>query len=131
MAAKDTTRPPSHLSTQDIVREVDQVEFDCATFLFPHRRRISSRSRSVAERKEITEVRVQLYQRSGGQCELRLSPKCWGQFTFAQMHTCHVRSRARCGTWDLDNLKAGCAECHIGWEHNGGKPCPPKIERNK
>jgi len=113
MADKHPTRPPSFPSTQDILREVDQVEYDCATFLFPHRR-IRSRSKSAAERKQIAEARAQLYQRSGGLCELRLSPKCWGQFTFSQMHTCHVVSRARGGTWYLDNLKAGCPECHTG-----------------
>ena len=118
---------PQPLDVQDILHEVDQVEHDCATFLFPHRR-IRCHPRSAAERKQIAEARAQLYDRCQGLCELRLSPKCWGSITFETMHTCHVISRARGGTWDLDNLKAGCPECHTGWEHNGGKPGPPKQQ---
>jgi 5-methylcytosine-specific restriction endonuclease McrA len=117
---------PQPLDVQDILREVDQVEHDCAVFLFPHRR-IRCRSKSAAERRHIAEVRAQLYERSAGQCELRSSPKCLVGITFETMHACHVISRARGGRFDLENLKAGCPECHIGWEHNGGKPCPPKT----
>jgi hypothetical protein len=111
------------LSVEDIVREVAQTERDFAFYLFPAIRR---HAKSPAERRHIAEVRAQLYERSAGQCEMRVSPKCLGWITFETMHTCHVISRARSGPWDLANLKAGCAECHIGWEHNGGKPCPPK-----
>jgi 5-methylcytosine-specific restriction endonuclease McrA len=101
------------------------ADINLANFLFPPQQ-IRRRSKSAAERRHITEARIQLYERSGGMCELRLSPKCLVQVIFETMHMCHVVSRARGGTWDLDNLKAGCPECHIGWLHNGGKPCPPK-----
>jgi hypothetical protein len=87
---------------------------------------IRRRRKSPAERRHITEARVALYERSEGLCELRLSPKCWARITWETMHTCHIISQARCGDWALENLKAGCPECHIGWQHNGGKPCPPK-----
>jgi 5-methylcytosine-specific restriction endonuclease McrA len=86
---------------------------------------IRRHSKPAAERKLITEARVRLYERSYGLCELRLSPKCWRQITWHTMHACHVISRARGGPWDLDNLKAGCPECHL-WEHSGGKVCPQK-----
>lgn len=119
------TSSPSTIDVQEILREVDQTEFDCARFLFPHRK-IRCRSKSAAERRQIAEARAQLYERSQGLCELHVSPKCWLRITFETMHTCHVISRARGGTWDLNNLKAGCVECHTGWEHNGGKPCPAK-----
>src|SRR5438132_586085 len=92
---------------------------------FPFQR-IRRKSKPIAERRHIMEIRVQLYERSGGLCELQVSPKCPRQISFLTMHTCHVVSRGRGGPWDLENLKAGCLECHIGWEHNGGKPCPPK-----
>jgi 5-methylcytosine-specific restriction endonuclease McrA len=71
---------------------------------------------------------IRLYERSEGFCELRISPKCWRWITFESMHTCHVIHRSQGGTWDLDNLKAGCPECHTGWEHNGGKPCTRQRE---
>jgi hypothetical protein len=90
MADYDSTRqssPPQPLDAQDILREVDQVERDCAAFLFPHRR-IRARSKSTAERRQIAEARAELYERSQGLCELRLSPKCWVRITFETMHTC-------------------------------------------
>jgi hypothetical protein len=101
------------------------AETNLAVFLPPFQI-IRRRHRSAAEKAHTTEARVQLYERSQGQCELRVSPKCWGSITWNTMHAAHVVSRARLGTWELENLKAGCPECHIGWQHNGGKPCPPK-----
>lgn len=101
-------------------------EPDLIKLLFSALRPIRRRSKPTAEKAHITEARVQLYERSRGQCELRLSPKCWGGITWYTMHACHVISRPRGGTWNLDNLRAGCPECHIGWQHNGGKPCPQK-----
>lgn len=97
----------------------------CSAYLFPFRQ-IRCRTKTRAERNRIIEARIQLYERSQGQCELRLSPKCWQWVSWETMHACHVISRARGGMWDLENLKAGCPECHIGWQHNGGKPCPQK-----
>jgi len=87
---------------------------------------IRRKRKSTAERRQIAEARAQVYERSEGLCELRISPKCWRRITFATMHTCHVIHRSRGGTWDVENLRAGCPECHTGWQHNGGKPCPPK-----
>ncbi len=114
--------PSSQIDTAETIRIADEA-IRPILFLFP---RIRRKAKSRAERRHIAEVRAQLYQRSEGLCELRISPKCWHGITFDTMHTCHVIHRSRGGTWDLENLKAGCPECHIGWEHNGGKPCPPK-----
>lgn len=116
---------PQQLDVHDIVRQVARTEQDCAAFLFSYFR-IRRHAKSPAERRHIVEIRAQLYVRSAGQCEMRISPKCLGWINYETMHTCHVISRGRGGPWDLANLKAGCGECHIGWEHNGGKPCPPK-----
>jgi 5-methylcytosine-specific restriction endonuclease McrA len=111
------------LSVSDIVAEVARVERECGFYLFP---RIRCHAKSRVERKRITEARVQLYERSQGLCELRLSAECWGQITWYTMHACHIRSRARGGPWDLENLQAGCPVCHSA-QHNGGpKICPAK-----
>jgi len=88
--------------------------------------RFKHHSTPAAEKRQKALVRQQAFDRSGGQCELRLSPKCWLWITPETMHACHVVSRARGGAWEVSNIKAGCPECHIGWQHNGGKPCPPK-----
>jgi len=92
--------------------------------LFPSQA-IRRHAKSAAERRHITEVRLQLFERSGGTCELRLSPKCWEWITWDTMHACHVVSRARGGNWELPNLLAGCPDCHY-WQHQGGKLCPKK-----
>ena len=76
-------------------------------------------SKSAAERQHIREIRLQLFERSGGNCELRVSPWCWDWISWDTMHACHIVSQARGGEWELNNLKAGCPECHIGREHNG------------
>lgn len=88
---------------------------------------IRRRRKTQAERNHITEVRRAVFERSGGICELQVSPKCHMIISWESMHLCHKISRARGGEWSLENCRAGCAECHIGWEHNGGKPCPPKV----
>jgi len=87
--------------------------------------RIRCHSLSLAERQRITEVRLQLFERSEGKCELRRSPKCWDSISWQSFHAAHIVSKGRGGTFTLANLRAACPECH-GWEHNGGKPCPPK-----
>jgi hypothetical protein len=110
---------------QDILREVQEVTRECNTYIFPFRR-IRCRTKTRAERNRIIDARVQLYERSQGQCELGLSSLCWGSISWWTMHTCHVISRARGGTWDLENLKAGCPDCHAAQHNAGGKPCAPK-----
>jgi hypothetical protein len=85
------------LDVQDILRQVEEAAEECNPYLFPFRR-IRCRGRSAAERRQITEARVRLYERSAGLCEMRCSPKCLVGITFETMHTCHVVSRARGGT---------------------------------
>ena len=93
-------------------------------FFFPQL--IRRKNLSAADRKHITQVRLVVYQRSNGLCELRLSPKCWLRASWDWGHLCHILHRSRSGGWSAENCRWGCPECHIGWEHNGGKPCPPK-----
>jgi 5-methylcytosine-specific restriction endonuclease McrA len=107
---------------QDILDQVREVERDCSFYLFPAIRR---HAKSRAERRYILEVRLAVYERSGGRCELRLSPKCWEWISWSTMHSAHVKSRGAGGQWTLTNLKAACPECH-GFQHAGGKVCPEK-----
>jgi 5-methylcytosine-specific restriction endonuclease McrA len=96
-----------------------------SSFLFPLQP-IRCHPKSTAERRHITEIRLQLFERSGGRCELQLGPQCWDWISWDTMHTAHIVSRARGGPWDLDNLLAACPACHAA-QHNGGfKVCPPK-----
>jgi len=97
------------------------------TNILPFFARIRRRSKSRAERKHIEQVRQAVYQRSGGLCELRLSPKRWGNAPWESGHLAHELHRSRGGEWSEENCMWGCPECHIGWQHNGGKPCPAKI----
>ena len=92
--------------------------------------RIRPRRRSTAERWGIHNIRLAVFQRSGGYCELQASPRCWEIAGWEFGHLCHIVHRSRGGEWSLDNCRWGCPECHIGWEHNGGKPCPKKERPN-
>jgi hypothetical protein len=108
---------------QDILDHVNEVVRDCGFYLFP---RVRCHTKTRAERNLITEARIQVYERSQGLCELQLSPDCWRQITWHSFHACHIRSRARGGPWDLENLQAGCPACHDAQHNAGGKPCPAK-----
>jgi hypothetical protein len=92
------TVPSSPLSHQEIAREVEQIALECRRYLFP------------PERQRITELRLQLFERSAGRCELRLSPRCLDWISWGTMRT-HIASEARGGLFTLSNLKASCPEC--------------------
>jgi hypothetical protein len=85
------------LDTQEIAREVEQIALECRRYLFP-------------ERERITELRLQLFERSVGRCELRLSPRCLDWISWATMRT-HIVSASRRGAFQLSNVKASCPEC--------------------
>jgi len=118
--------PPQPLDPADIVREMSAVALECKANILPFARS-RRRSRSRAERKHVEQVRQAVYRRSGGLCELQLSPKCWGKAPWESGHLCHELHRSRGGEWSPENCRWGCPECHTGWQHNGGKPCPAKI----
>jgi hypothetical protein len=96
------TVPSSSLSTQldakeiaEIAREVEQIALKCRRYLFP-------------ERQRVTELRLQLFERSAGRCELRLSPRCLDWISWATMRT-HIVSAPRGGLFTLSNLAAPSA----------------------
>jgi 5-methylcytosine-specific restriction endonuclease McrA len=88
------------LDSHEIAREVEKIALECRRHLFP-------------ERQRITELRLQLFERSAGRCELRLSPRCLDWISWATMRT-HIVSASRGEAFQLSNLKASCPECHIG-----------------
>jgi 5-methylcytosine-specific restriction endonuclease McrA len=73
-------------------------------------------------------IRDQVYEESGGKCQLNLGPKCQKGIlprdgrVFERAHLVHLRSRGAGGTWDRENLKLGCPQCHLGYHHTEGKP---------
>src|SRR6266550_8444885 len=70
--------PSPQLDPAEIVRETLAVALQCNANLLPFAR-IRRRSKTRAERKHVERVRQAVYQRSGGLCELHLSPKWWGK----------------------------------------------------
>jgi hypothetical protein len=96
------TVPSSPLSHHEIAREVEQIALECRRYLFP-------------ERQRITELRLQLFERSAGRCELRLSPKCLDWISWNTMH-----AQILSGPCILTNLRAACPECCVIGSTRGG-----------
>lgn len=77
-------------------------------------------------------LRRQVFEESGGRCELNLLPTClkgvlpWDGDLLERWHLVHIRARRRFG-WSRDNLCGGCFKCHSASHNSGGKPCPPKA----
>ena len=87
--------------------------------------------RGQPTRKQMTEVRLAVYGRAGGRCELNLVDDCDGRVlpwkgpdAMSHGHLVHLRAKQRGGT-SLANCKWGCYACHLVGLHNP-KPCPPK-----
>lgn len=96
----------------------------------PNKKRPTLR-RGQPSAEEIHEMRVLIYEKSGGRCELHLLPTCkTGVLPFdgdllERWHLVHVRHRRRFG-WPTEGpfrMRGGCYECHIrGMHHKGLKP---------
>lgn len=83
-----------------------------------------ARSLTPAQKKAI---RLEVYDRDGGRCQLRLGPKCNiavlpfdGELLF-RAHLCHIIPKSRGGKFEASNLRIGCAQCHLGYEHTEGR----------
>ena len=77
--------------------------------------------------KEKAAIRLLVYERDAGRCQLHLGPKCNpntlpfdGELLF-RAHLCHIIPKSRGGKFEPDNLRIGCAQCHLGYEHTEGK----------
>src|SRR4051812_18036584 len=68
-----------------------------AAAVLPRFSRIRRRSKSRAERRHIEQVRRAVYERSGGSCELRQSPKCWKVASWDSGHLAHSLHAAENG----------------------------------
>lgn len=76
--------------------------------------------------QDMSNLRWRVFARANGDCELRLSPRCWGTAGWDYGHLAHIQSKGACGSDVESNVRWSCMECH-SWQHNGGKPCPPKV----
>lgn len=77
---------------------------------------------------EKSDVRLAVYQRAGGRCELNLGPKCIkGVLPFEGItpwdhgHFVHVKSKGAGGKFTVENGRWGCWQCHLGYAHTEGK----------
>ena len=89
-------------------------------------------------------VRLAVYERAKGMCELRIRPDCLSRFSTVPLpfkgstpwdhgHMVHKRSEGAGGKTDLDNCVWGCHKCHLIGVHRGersptDKPVPAKTE---
>jgi hypothetical protein len=85
------------------------------------------RGQPTTEEKGV--LRLAVYERAQGICELRLGPKCIkGVLRFTGVsplfygHLVHIKSRGAGGKWTMENCRWGCVECHIGYQHTKGVP---------
>lgn len=83
-------------------------------------------------------VRLAVYERAGGLCELKLRNDCVrgvlafkGETPWDHGHLVHKKSEGSGGKTDMENCCWGCWKCHLLGLHRGeydemNKPCPPK-----
>jgi len=78
-------------------------------------------------KEEKAAVRLEVYERAGGRCELNLGPKCikgvlpfTGSTPWDHGHFVHIRSKSAGGKFTVENGKWGCYECHLGYAHTTG-----------
>lgn len=92
--------------------------------------------RGQPTKEEKTAIRNQVYEESGGKCEIRKHPLCSGDRilpsvgdVFERWHLVHLKGKRVYG-WGRDNLCGGCAYCHLislHLEGGNGKIVPPKY----
>lgn len=98
----------------------------------PPRRIRPGTRRGQPTRQERDIIRLAVYERAGGRCELRKSERCIpgilpfeGITPWDHGHLVHLRSEGAGGKTDMRNCRWGCHICHLVDLHNP-KPCPPK-----
>jgi hypothetical protein len=87
--------------------------------------------------EEKAAVRLAVYQRAAGRCELQIVSDCikgvlplTGCNPWDHAHAVHLKSAGSGGKWTMDNIRLGCHRCHLIGMHNSlGKPCPPKQSK--
>ena len=95
----------------------------------PRKKRPGPPRRGQPTRAEKTAIRLQVYEETGGQCQLHLLPNCIrGVLPFEggvreRWHLVHKRSK-RLGGWGRENLCGGCPVCHLDGIHLKGLKIP-------
>ena len=94
----------------------------------PPKKRRSKPRRGQPTKDEKAAIRLAVYERARGRCELRLHKDCtrdrvlpWDGDVFERGHLVHLKSRGAGGGWDMANLMLGCPACHLGSMHSEGK----------
>jgi hypothetical protein len=105
----------------------------------PIRRRRTTRSKAKTDLRK--KIRLAVFERAGGMCELKLRDDCLkGPLPFEGSkvdrtfydhgHLVHMKSEGAGGKTDLENCRWGCWRCHLLGLHNGetrdAKPVPAK-----
>lgn len=95
----------------------------------PIRKRTKPR-RGQSTPEEVSAIRLAVYERAGGLCELNLMPDCIkgvlpfsGDSPWDHGHLVHVHAKRRFGT-TVEGCRWGCWKCHLVGAHTLGK----KIE---
>ena len=93
----------------------------------PIRKRTKPR-RGQPTPEEKAAVRLAVYERAGGRCELNLGPKCIegilafeGDTPWDHGHFVHIKSKGAGGAFTVENGKWGCFQCHLGYMHTEGR----------
>lgn len=98
--------------------------------------------RAIAKKKKREEVRLAVFKRSGGRCEVNnrydcikgvLPFKSAGNIPYDHGHLVHLKSEGSGGKTDMENCRWGCWKCHLLGLHRGEtkftKPVPAKVPR--
>lgn len=76
---------------------------------------------------DLADLRVQCFIRDGWKCQgCGCEVSMNGLFRFKRAEMAHIRTKRNHGD-TLSNVRTLCPDCHR-LEHNGGKPCPPKVQ---
>jgi hypothetical protein len=93
----------------------------------PPRKKRPGVRRGQPTREEKEGLRMAVYARAEGRCELNLGPKCikgvlpyTADSPLFHGHLVHIKSRGAGGKWTMENCRWGCVECHSGYHHTTG-----------
>ena len=94
----------------------------------PIKKKRSKPRRGEPTAEEKARVRLAVFERAEGKCELNLGPKCIkGALPFTGItpwdhgHFVHVKSKGAGGAFTEENGKWGCFQCHLGYMHFEGR----------
>lgn len=110
----------------------------------PIKKRRTRIRRGKLTKKERAGIRLAVYERCGGRCELKLRDDCLnsefdgplpfkGKSPWDHWHMVHKKSEGAGGKTDLENCCGGCWRCHLLGIHRGEtrdtKPVPAKVQQ--